>query len=153
MYSVHDTSKEVGFPIRKFTDQSLFAAPHDLSQRITSFIASQRQGIHQMPFGYLITLICNAYHLPAGWLVKLYKQNNLIPSTESNVCSLYFESKLKAHKNKKKRFSMILYFLMIKPEQKPKPDQKKRPDYVIYQDKPKSNNNQLCSCMSLKYAG
>ena len=40
----------LGFPIRKFTDQSLFAAPRDLSQRITSFIASQRQGIHQMPF-------------------------------------------------------------------------------------------------------
>ena len=39
-----------GFPIRKSTDQSLFAAPRGLSQRITSFIASQRQGIHQMPF-------------------------------------------------------------------------------------------------------
>src|SRR5438105_2608377 len=32
-----------GCPIRRFTDQSLFAAPHDLSQRTTSFIASQRQ--------------------------------------------------------------------------------------------------------------
>ena len=30
-------------------DQSLLAAPHGLSQRVTSFIASQRQGIHQMP--------------------------------------------------------------------------------------------------------
>ena len=40
---------KVGFPIRRFTDQSLFAAPHDLSQRTTSFIASQRQGIHQIP--------------------------------------------------------------------------------------------------------
>ena len=39
-----------GFPIRKSTDQSLFAAPRGLSQRITSFIASYRQGIHQMPF-------------------------------------------------------------------------------------------------------
>lgn len=28
---------------------SLLAAPHGLSQRVTSFIASQRQGIHQMP--------------------------------------------------------------------------------------------------------
>ena len=35
-----------GFPIQKSTDQSLFAAPRSLSQRITSFIASQRQGIH-----------------------------------------------------------------------------------------------------------
>ena len=37
-----------GCPIRIFTDQSLFAAPHDFSQRTTSFIASQCQGIHQM---------------------------------------------------------------------------------------------------------
>ena len=42
-------SLEMGFPIRKFSDQSLFAAPRDLSQRTTSFIASQRQGIHQIP--------------------------------------------------------------------------------------------------------
>ena len=40
---------EVGFPIRKSGDQSLFAAPPGLSQRTTSFIASQRQGIHQTP--------------------------------------------------------------------------------------------------------
>ena len=44
----------MGFPIRKFTDQSLLAAPHDLSQRATSFIASQCQGIHQMPLRRLI---------------------------------------------------------------------------------------------------
>ena len=50
----------MGFPIRKFTDQSLFAAPHDLSQRTTSFIASQRQGIHRMPLRHLIALIANA---------------------------------------------------------------------------------------------
>jgi hypothetical protein len=41
---------KVGFPIRKSADQSLFAAPHGLSQRITSFIACACQGIHQMPF-------------------------------------------------------------------------------------------------------
>ncbi|CAA6604013.1 hypothetical protein MTBLM1_20133 [Rhodospirillaceae bacterium LM-1] len=38
-----------GFPIRKSMDQSLFAAPHGISQRTTSFIASLYQGIHQMP--------------------------------------------------------------------------------------------------------
>ena len=38
-------------------DQSLFAAPHSLSQRTTSFIASQRQGIHQIPLWHLIALI------------------------------------------------------------------------------------------------
>ena len=44
---------KVGFPIRKSTDQSFFAAPRSLSQRSTSFIASQRQGIHQMPLSTL----------------------------------------------------------------------------------------------------
>ena len=51
----------MGFPIRKFTDQSLFAAPHDLSQRTTSFIASQCQGIHQMLLSRLIALITDAH--------------------------------------------------------------------------------------------
>ena len=35
-------------------DQSSFSAPHDLSQSITSFIASCCQGIHQTPFSRLI---------------------------------------------------------------------------------------------------
>ena len=47
----------MGFPIRKSADQSLFAAPHGLSQRITSFIASQRQGIHRMLLRHLIVLM------------------------------------------------------------------------------------------------
>lgn len=50
----------MGCPIRKFTDQSLFAAPHDLSQRTTSFIASQHQGIHRILLRHLITLIIDA---------------------------------------------------------------------------------------------
>ena len=36
----------VGFPIRKSVDQCLFAAPHSLSQLVTSFIGSWCQGIH-----------------------------------------------------------------------------------------------------------
>ena len=51
----------MGFPIRKSADQSFFAAPRGLSQRSTSFIASQRQGIHRMPLGHLIALIINAH--------------------------------------------------------------------------------------------
>ena len=50
----------MGFPIRRFPDQSLFAAPRDLSQRTTSFIASQRQGIHRTPLRHLIALIAKA---------------------------------------------------------------------------------------------
>ena len=38
-----------GCPIRRSPDQSLLAAPQGFSQRATSFIASWRQGIHQMP--------------------------------------------------------------------------------------------------------
>lgn len=41
-----------GCPIRTSTDQSLFAAPHGFSQRTTSFIASQCQGIHRTPFSF-----------------------------------------------------------------------------------------------------
>ena len=56
----------VGFPIRKSTDQSLFAAPHGLSQRTTSFIASQRQGIHRIPLRHLIALIIDAHRSAAA---------------------------------------------------------------------------------------
>ena len=38
-----------GFPIRISTDQSLLSAPRGFSQSATSFIASQCQGIHEMP--------------------------------------------------------------------------------------------------------
>ena len=48
------TKCQVGCPIRRFLDQSLFSAPQDLSQSITSFIASYCQGIHQTPFSRLI---------------------------------------------------------------------------------------------------
>src|SRR5690349_4298964 len=52
-----------GFPIRKSSDQSLFAAPQGLSQRTTSFIASQRQGIHRMPLRHLIALMIDVRRL------------------------------------------------------------------------------------------
>src|SRR5580704_4018050 len=50
MNSDSDTACAVGCPIRKSRDQRLLASPPGLSQRATSFIASQCQGIHQMPF-------------------------------------------------------------------------------------------------------
>ena len=52
MDSVTDPPCGGGCPIRKSSDQSLLAAPRGLSQRATSFIASRRQGIHQMPFSH-----------------------------------------------------------------------------------------------------
>ena len=57
---------KVGCPIRKSTDQRLFAPSRSLSQRTTSFIASYRQGIHQMPLSHLIALISNAHPVLAG---------------------------------------------------------------------------------------
>ena len=54
---------KVGCPIRRSMDQSLFAAPHGFSQRITSFFACACQGIHQMPLRHFIVLIANAHHL------------------------------------------------------------------------------------------
>ena len=38
-----------GCPIRKSEDQRLFASPPSLSQLITSFVASESQGIHRLP--------------------------------------------------------------------------------------------------------
>ena len=49
MDSVQDTACAVGFPIRRPADQRALAPPRSFSQRATSFIASWRQGIHQMP--------------------------------------------------------------------------------------------------------
>ena len=49
-----DTPKGVGFPIQKSTDQRMFTPPRSLSQCTTSFIAARCQGIHQMPFYYLM---------------------------------------------------------------------------------------------------
>ena len=62
MHSQYGRSK-VGFPIRKSLDQSSFAAPQGLSQRTTSFIASQRQGIHRMLLRHLIALMIDGRHL------------------------------------------------------------------------------------------
>ena len=39
-----------GCPIRKSEDQRLFASPPSLSQLITSFVASESQGIRHAPF-------------------------------------------------------------------------------------------------------
>ena len=52
----------LGFPIRKSADQSLLTTPHSLSQRVTSFIASQRQGIHQMPLKTLDCIVRKGNH-------------------------------------------------------------------------------------------
>ena len=47
------TLKALGCTIRKSTGQRLLSPHRSLSQSATSFIASQCQGIHQLPFSYL----------------------------------------------------------------------------------------------------
>ena len=62
-----------GCPIRKSPDQRLFAPPRSLSQLITSFIASESQGIRHAPFfTFLIhspTLACQRDDIPSGYRV------------------------------------------------------------------------------------
>lgn len=51
----------IGFPIRKSADQFVCANSRSLSQLITSFIASQSQGIHHTPlfsFFFPIYVVC-----------------------------------------------------------------------------------------------
>ena len=77
---------KVGFPIRKSTDRRLFAPSRSLSQRTTSFIASYRQGIHQMPLGHLIALISNAHRIVEALARRSDRQNS---SRTSARCALH----------------------------------------------------------------
>jgi hypothetical protein len=57
---------QLGFPIRKSTDHSLFAAPRGLSQLITSFIACSCQGIrHTLLVTCAYVFTCNRYSILA----------------------------------------------------------------------------------------
>lgn len=79
---------KVGFPIRKSVDQSFFAAPHGLSQRSTSFIASQRQGIHRTPLRHLIALIINVHTLGRMLSAQLPRDRSLRRAPSMNaMCS------------------------------------------------------------------
>jgi hypothetical protein len=95
---------KMGFPIRKFPDQSLFAAPRNLSQRTTSFIASQRQGIRRIPFRHLIVarnqktedgkqrteeLIFRQPPFVIYRLIRI-RSENLMQNTKNRSCSLPF---------------------------------------------------------------
>ena len=80
---------KVGFPIRKFSDQSPFAAPQDLSQRTTSFIASQHQGIHRTPFWHLIALVAEteiSQSYPSQNSISTLKRPVLLPNTSRSPC-------------------------------------------------------------------
>ena len=84
---------KVGFPIRKSMDQSSFAAPHGLSQRITSFIACACQGIHQLPLRHLIVLISNAHPCLAH------------DPCPKSLATFWGHVRLECHRHKKTSFS------------------------------------------------
>ncbi|TIQ08692.1 MAG: hypothetical protein E5X57_22490 [Mesorhizobium sp.] len=70
----------MGFPIRKSTDQRVFAPPRSLSQRITSFIACACQGIHQLPLRHLIVLIANTHQRDPKGIVASAKSRRIFAS-------------------------------------------------------------------------
>jgi hypothetical protein len=109
---------KVGCPIRKFTDHCLFAAPHDLSQRTTSFIASQRQGIHRIPLRHLIALIIDAHRSAAKGLRSVLEgkpkgsiiKDQFASNTPENV-AVMLRPLTEALARRKERRSNRMYFL------------------------------------------
>ena len=89
----------LGFPIRKSADQSLLTAPHSLSQRVTSFIASLYQGIHQMLFKTLDRTVHessnrsdNHYYSLKSNLEKILKAQSVSWITLNKVLPYYLGS-------------------------------------------------------------
>ena len=95
MYSVANTPYGVGFPIRTFLGQSILAAHQNLSQRVTSFIASLCQGIHQMLLSYLILIrsqtffieppICLPFTSRVGQFSLAIELTYLVPTSSEDV--------------------------------------------------------------------
>ena len=89
----------LGFPIRKSADQSLLTTPHSLSQRVTSFIASLYQGIHQMLFKTLDRTVHessnrsdNHYYSLKSNLEKILKAQSVSWITLNKVLPYYLGS-------------------------------------------------------------
>src|ERR1700761_8459207 len=88
---MHPFFKWIGFPIRKSADQFIFADPHGLSQLITSFIASESQGIPRVPFltfFYLCRLLLGkvCLYFESHWSFRL------ATSEPNNVPTVVFSS-------------------------------------------------------------
>ena len=76
------THEVLGFPIRKFSDQSLHTAPRNLSQYTTSFIVLQCQGIRQSPlnawFMHRKKFFCNKLNFCFDCFQKnIWKQSDI----------------------------------------------------------------------------
>ncbi|RWK63309.1 MAG: hypothetical protein EOR56_34080 [Mesorhizobium sp.] len=97
----------MGFPIRKSTDQRVFAPPRSLSQRITSFIACACQGIHQLPLRHLIVLIANTHRaIPKGSSPARSEGSSLQPNPVQDLaCVTTLRVARRWHWHKKTSFS------------------------------------------------
>ena len=98
---------KVGSPIRTSADQSLFAAPHGFSQRTTSFITSQRQGIHRIPLRHLITLTVDA-HPSAG-------SPGLEPDADTTDCQSLEKTSLASRFDRRRRAHAGRWVTMFRP--------------------------------------
>ena len=73
-----------GCPIRKSTDQWLFAPPHSLSQLVTSFFASESLGILHTPFvTFFLFLLVTLFYFLSFQYVKEPLLNS-IPAVTNN---------------------------------------------------------------------
>ena len=82
--------KMTGCPIRRFTDQRLFAPPRDLSQLITSFIASESQGIRHAPF--FTFLIVHTIFQQCGMIYTFSFRTKITFCLLHHVIDLFFYS-------------------------------------------------------------
>ena len=110
----------LGFPIRKSADQSLLTAPHSLSQRVTSFIASLYQGIHQMLFKTLDRTVHessnrsdNHYYSLKSNLEKILKAQSVSWITLNKVLPYYLGSSSPTISNRLNYLMSKLYQKLI----------------------------------------
>jgi hypothetical protein len=92
----------VGFPIRKSAGHRLLAPHRSLSQPITSFIASCRQGIHQMLFSYLTLVYTNDV---------VYRTKSVNIFIQLSYYFLYKNNRLQFQKNK--FFNLLQGFVFL----------------------------------------
>ena len=114
----------LGFPIRKSADQSLLTAPHSLSQRVTSFVASLYQGIHQMLFKTLDRTVHessnrsdNHYYFLKSNLEKILKAQSVSWITLNKVLPYYLGSSSPTISNRLTYFMSKLYQKLIYTKQ------------------------------------
>ena len=110
----------LGFPIRKSADQSLLTAPHSLSQRVTSFVASLYQGIHQMLFKTLDRTVHessnrsdNHYYSLKSNLEKILKAQSVSWITLNKVLPYYLGSSSPTISNRLNYLMSKLYQKLI----------------------------------------